>query len=682
VVLRFALLVTLIVAGCDDEVAAGDAGVDATVDAAASPVDIPWLAEGAPPITRPVLTPCPDGWREVTDSDVVTCDPFPEGGPATTCGAGEAHFPGEPGCASVGSPCPAGDFAEGLPATNVVYVRAGATGGDGSLAAPYGALSEVSWVSLTAGTTVALAKGTYEGTLPLKAGVRVIGACSAETILTGIDAPVRSVVIVTSSGDPARIENLSIRDAPQAAVGLDTAGRDLAVSGVVVDGCVGPGVWAAYGAALTGGDIAIRNVRPSPEGNAAGLYFYETGQATLARIAIEDDSGLGVGVFDEGTTVTLEDMVVRGTSAFSDDSGGWGVIAQSGPSLTLSRTVLYDNASAALMVASGATVMLSEVVLRATRSTPRSGFGGRGLELHPGGTLTASRLLVEDNLDTGVAIGGVATLSDVVIRGTRNSPMDEDYGTGLNIEAGAQAELDRVVVADNQVLGIYISDEGTMATLRDVIVRDMLPATDDSSGGRGINIQMGARFTGERILLERTRDVAFFVSSPGTVATVSDIAVLSTASREDDGTGGHGLHVQRMGQMSVARALVRSSHAIGAVAMDFAVSTLEDVWIEDVEPKECASTTCPDSPFGYGIASVATTTVRGFHVEDASFCGVFVARVDEGSLDLENGVVAGAPIGACIQIDGYDLGRLMNDVEFLDNETNLDTTELPVPEPI
>jgi len=38
-----------------------------------------------------MLTPCPDGWREVTvGSDVPTCDPFPAAGPAD-CAPGEAH---------------------------------------------------------------------------------------------------------------------------------------------------------------------------------------------------------------------------------------------------------------------------------------------------------------------------------------------------------------------------------------------------------------------------------------------------------------------------------------------------------------------------------------------------------------------------------------------------------------
>ena len=80
--------------------------VDASADGAASadggfptPPAIPWLDVGAPPIAPPAIAPCPDGWREiVSPDDGTTCEPYPETGRAD-CPAGEAHFPGEPGCA-------------------------------------------------------------------------------------------------------------------------------------------------------------------------------------------------------------------------------------------------------------------------------------------------------------------------------------------------------------------------------------------------------------------------------------------------------------------------------------------------------------------------------------------------------------------------------------------------------
>jgi hypothetical protein len=39
-----------------------------------------------------------------------------------------------------------------------------------------------------------------------------------------------------------------------------------------------------------------------------------------------------------------------------------------------------------------------------------------------------------------------------------------------------------------------------------------------------------------------------------------------------------------------------------------------------------------------------------------------------------------AAIGACVQVDDYDLSRLMHDVQYRDNGLNLDTTTLTVPD--
>jgi hypothetical protein len=50
-------------------------------------------------------------------------------------------------------------------------------------------------------------------------------------------------------------------------------------------------------------------------------------------------------------------------------------------------------------------------------------------------------------------------------------------------------------------------------------------------------------------------------------------------------------------------------------------------------------------------------------------------------MDLSTGEVRGHAIGACVQNDSYDLDRLTTDVVY-DNDTNLESTALPVPEPV
>jgi hypothetical protein len=65
-------------------------------------------------------------------------------------------------------------------------------------------------------------------------------------------------------------------------------------------------------------------------------------------------------------------------------------------------------------------------------------------------------------------------------------------------------------------------------------------------------------------------------------------------------------------------------------------------------------------------------------VTESELCGVFV---DLGSsVRLRDGEVRSSTIGACIQDPDFDLSELSTAVAYIDNETNLETTELPIPD--
>ncbi|RLB45215.1 MAG: hypothetical protein DRJ42_30415, partial [Deltaproteobacteria bacterium] len=291
--------------GCGDEApiadsaimdGAADGGADVGVDIA--PPEIPWLAEGVPPL---MLAPCADGWREVLVDGVTECDPYPADGPGT-CDAGEAHFAGEPACRPIGEPCPTGDYAVDLPTDgSVVYVNAAAAaGGDGSLAAPYAALSEVGWTTLATGTTVALGKGAYAGTLPVKEGVRVLGACVRDTRVTGTAGAARDVLTVLDGTGEALVRDLTLGASPKRGVSV-REGRALVLDGVLIDHVL----------------------------------------------------DVGLLILDAGTEVTLNDVVVRGTQPrASDGTFGRGINAEAGVALTATGLLVEDNHDIGLVVGS------------------------------------------------------------------------------------------------------------------------------------------------------------------------------------------------------------------------------------------------------------------------------------------------------------------------------------------
>jgi len=676
----------------DDSGVVDDAGVDGAPDAElfATPPDIPWLDDGAPPIAQPTLTPCPEGWREVIAGGVTACDPYAEGG-AATCAAGEAHFPAEAGCRAVGDPCPASGFASGLPSSGVIYVdAAAAAGGDGTLARPYARLADVAFASLSAGETIALAQGSYEGTLPLKAGVRVIGACAAETVMTGVAAAVASVVSVTSSGDPASLENLTIADAPQRGVQVES-GRALTIRGVVILRTREAGVSASgRGTTIVIEDSVIGETTPrqGDERFGVGLSVAEGSRIDATRLVLADNRTTGAIISQEGTVVTLTDSVVRDTQPqASDRTGGRGVAVQEGALLEATRTLFIGNHGSGVFVANpgsratlldvvvqdtqpdqsdgtagtgvavgrearldatrlnidgshyvglfidglGTEVAVADAVIHGTLPRDSDGIFGRGVSTQNGARLNIARLVVADNHDVGMASVGadtVTVLEDVVVEGTLPRASDDEGGRGMSAQEGARIEASRVLVTENHELGVTCDGESSQLVLTDVVVRQTHPRRSDDGGGRGISVQHGASLEASRVLIADNHDVGIFAIGASTTISMADIVVRDTEAQQRDGEHGRGLTVQDDARLDGDRVRLERSKELGVVASLGGVVELRDLVVTGVDVAACAATSCPESAFGYGAAALSgTVRLTRFDIGEAATCGVFVSAL-------------------------------------------------------
>jgi len=96
----------------------------------------------------------------------------------------------------------------------------------------------------------------------------------------------------------------------------------------------------------------------------------------------------------------------------------------------------------------------------------------------------------------------------------------------------------------------------------------------------------------------------------------------------------------------------------------------------------CASTTCTATAAGFGLVAHLGAHLRATRlaVRRSDLAGVVVGQA--ASVDLMDGEIADSPIGANVQVPGYDLARLSNQVVYRDVERALDSTSLPVPDPI
>lgn len=633
------------------------------LDAGATP-DAVVSTEPALP-SAPTLMPCPAGWSAAMRDEIAICEPTPED--AASCTGATFRLPGRSECEPVDA-CEASTFPTSLDASRTIrYVRAGSTGGDGSEAAPFATIAEA-LAAATGPLTLALAAGEYDTSGALPDDLEIRGVCAADVILThGDDAPglrvdpgARLVIegVTVRTGDVALlsagelvVRAVSIEGAATAGIGmiggsLDASrvsirgtrtdadgrlGRGLSLESgasarldhVVIEGSHDNGIGAGRNVTIEGTTIAVRDTSPNGAGRfgtAIGLFDRST--ATLRELAIEGSSESGV-LVDVGSELTLEDAVVRDVRSEASMANGRGVFVREGIA-RLRRVVVERASGSAIYATRRASLELTDVLAIATQ---RSGGFAAGLGVIDGTSATSDRLAVLDTAWMGiVVIGGDASLDarDLIVRRVE---VAADLGDGLVAGEGARVIVSRVLVEDVQVLGVMGYGEGTTIGLSDATIRRVREAPPHGVG-RGVEADVGASITLTRAVID----------------DVVDTGVVS------------------FGMLEAGTSV-----------------TLEDVRVSNVHERACVASTCPTEGGGSGVAAVfaGSVTARGLEVIGAPLCGVQVAEA--GSLDVESGTIRESSIGACVQIEGYDLARVVEGVLYRDNERNVESASVYVP---
>lgn len=546
-------MIALLLLGCDD----GDGAVDAGPPDAGAPDTGLAIAPIALPMP-PRLTPCADGWRELTDTltDVTRCDPWPAEG-RLDCPDGETHFVGEPGCHRVGGVCPMDGFPADVP-TDAVYVSAGATGGDGSRASPFGTLQE-GIDAAPDGGTVAVGVGDYpEPNFLRERDLTIIGACQDTRVFTDTGIPffVRlgrlDLRRMTIGGNVLGV-SLNASDGTLRELTFETRGTSISVANYgVVDA---ERIWHRSGA-----DSAIR--------------VQAGGRLTLRHAVIE--SGRGSAMEASGGTLEASDVLVR-------EMGGDLVLGFEGAQIQLSRAWLGDGPESTIFATTGSHIGLREVVVR----------GGDVVgDTQSLGALFGSTLEVErawlDGLPL-VAAGALdpdASLSvtDVVVTDPVSVPA-LGAGHGFEVVDGAEATFTRVRVERATELGFLITGAGTTATLTDVDVRDTVAGP--LSYGRALQTQVGAVVEGTRIAVAGSRELAVVVAGEGARATYRELTVVGTEERSCASTtcqgfgAGTALGAYQGGALDVARFEVAQSALIGAQVADGSAIDLAEGIVRD-----------------------------------------------------------------------------------------------------
>ncbi|MGE3633467.1 MAG: hypothetical protein AB7P00_26440, partial [Sandaracinaceae bacterium] len=460
---RLVPLLCLALGACDGP-APSDAGPEL---ADAGPLGV------APPAEPAAIAPaCPEGWTSDARWPVASpCLAFAADPPAD-CPLGALRVPGHAECVPSGPTCPA-DFPSDLPAgAPVVYVSSGATGGDGTRALPFGTIAE-GLAAATAGTTVAVARGTYTELIVVRAGVSVIGAC---TEATEIVAPTPDEQVPTVQVLGGSLANVVIRGERPAIV---TSG-DARLEHIATRGTRGIAAVSVSGGTLSADGLSIQDTAQAPEiPFAIGLAVVRGGAATVTNLEILNGGDLPVAV-EPGSTATLQDTFLGPTYFVNhamEASGevtverAWiergavltsgsltlrdvhlrdvDVQAREGAPITMEGVFLERALDVALNVLdAGSTITLTDVVIDVGGDA--TGVGIRGA------TTTARGLIVIDSLGSSLSFfEGRATIEDVVLEGCAASP--DGYAIGFLAGEGAEVDAARMRVADSAGGGMVVS---------------------------------------------------------------------------------------------------------------------------------------------------------------------------------------------------------------------------------
>ena len=406
-----------------------------------------------------------------------------------------------------------------------------------------------------------------------------------------------------------------------------------------------------------------------------GVQVENGGSVSIVQSVIDGNRQQGVSVL--GGTMSLEDVVVRNTNPGTGDGGGEGVLVLDEGHLEARRVWLANNRHVGLFI-QGSTAELEDVLVRGTKPQASDRHRGQALRLHDVATVTATRTALIGNRDTAVLVFGGSTLRayDLIITDQQPSAAHAKTGNAMGGDANSVVEVHRGRFERLYSAGVFVT--GGRWTLEDLIVRDVWPSEYDGGDGMGLAL-LGGDHTLTRAVVEKVRGCGVFVDSVVAPATFSGTDVFVGAVEHDFATGyfGRGMSLQDT-TASLSRVEIEGGRDVG-IHCESATVSASGLRVRHTRKRACVESHCPMKPMGIGMTSLdARVVVSDFIIEGNALAGFQVAN--GGTLDLSDGEVRGHPIGVNVQVDGFDYDRLTDGVRYTDNVSNLDAQALPLPD--
>jgi hypothetical protein len=446
------------------------------------------------------------------------------------------------------------------------------------------------------------------------------------------------------------------------AVSLDE-GASVGFTETIIQGSAGRAIEMLEPAELQLRDVLIRD----SDGYGIHVEGRAAARAMVSAIRVHI-AGTGGGISARHADLTVEESIIRGTTAGASRDIGRGMMIRDGVSFSLVRSLLEDNYDIGMFV--GPSIgELDQVVLRWTKSHPTEPRFGHGLEVQNGGDVTVRRSWIDGNQAQNVyavAAGTRATIEGSVLSQARRNDAGE-AGYNALVSNSALLTLRGSAAIDAAAHSIWVS--GGEADLTDVAVR--------GAGTSGIHVVTTGNLRATRVQIEGTsgRAIALFAGR----ATLADVAIDGGSTGECYSCGGICLY-DGASVDNAARIRIEGAHGAGIVATnDGSTVTGTDVGIFDTRSFSPCVDEVPPTLIGRGTGLFALeggrVDVDRFLLAGSAESGAQIAdlRLEQGGteLDLSRGIIRDNAIGTTVSIAGYDIRRVATLVVYSGNEVDL-----------
>ncbi len=381
--------------------------------------------------------------------------------------------------------CGTDPFGAAPDAGDVVYVDgSAAAAGDGTMAAPFTTIGEAVSAAADGGTVLAAA-GKYVENLLIDRSVTLRGRCAEMVTVVGLaDAP--AIKVVAGKG---RIERLTIEALAEAVVvegGAIVEIARLLVATAATNGLAVTGEGTE--AALT--ESIVSGVMTSAEDHPVAVKAREGAHLDIRNVRLTNNRFLALSVKGPSTT-TVYALLADGTLA-EDGVGGAGLIVSQD---TVVRTVgsrMSANNGTSMGALGNGTIKSVGLLVDATQ-VAENGKAGYAVQVHTGGhvSLVSSRLT--GSTEYGLSIlGGSADGAQLLIDDTRPRPLDERGGSGVGVELGGSAVLTSSRVTGSHVVGVQITGVGASLDTSGLLVDQTGPDVPTQLYGYGLQVSAGA----------------------------------------------------------------------------------------------------------------------------------------------------------------------------------------------